>query len=280
MKLVVLISIFMSVTSYASSQVKSQIHEIDYGLPGEETLLFLNSGQVIPIKNSEAKTIQDFEFAQKNQKWLEFKLTDRHEIENYKVLKHTSPSTKNLSSFKSPNEDFVPTVVENIDLLKTYFHEAKYVNKDSQCYNRAHIWTYEWFTKNAINSNKTWLFFTRKYIRKFKFEWWFHVSPSIGVMEDGVIREKIMDVKYARDPIDLKNWTDIFMRDDANCPMVKNYSDYANYPETGSCFTMRSSMYHYQPVDIESKETWGTTKASWYDSEIKQAYLEAFDEVL
>jgi hypothetical protein len=39
-------------------------------------------------------------------------------------------------------------------------------------------------------------------------------------------------------------------------------------------------MYHYQPVDIESKEIWGTTKASWYDSEIKQAYLEAFDEVL
>ena len=278
MKSAVLLSIFISVTSYASSQVESQIHDIDYGKPGEETLVFLKSGQVVRLKSSETKTIQDLEQAKRTQKWLEFEINDHREIENYEALPFSSSKTKNFFPLHLLDEDFVPTVVENSELLKTYFHEAKYVNKESQCYNRAHIWSYEWFTKNAINSNKTWLFFTRKYIRKFKFEWWFHVSPSIRVMEDGVLKEKVMDVKYTRGPVDLKNWTDIFMRDDANCSMVKTYSDYANYPESGSCFTMRSSMYHYQPVDIESKETWGTTKASWYDTEIKQAYLEAFDE--
>jgi len=39
-------------------------------------------------------------------------------------------------------------------------------------------------------------------------------------------------------------------------------------------------MFYDQPADIESKETWGTVRANWYDDEVKQAYLEAFDEIL
>lgn len=262
----------------ASIHVKSQIHSIDEGIKNDEILIFLTTGRVIRIAKSEEAKRRDFFNARDLKQWIHFKLGENHRIESYVIQSSTNKARK--LALKRTEENYTPTIIENIDLAMNYFHEAKYVNKESQCYNRAHIWAYEWFKKYSIYSIKTWIFFTRRYIRKYKFDWWFHVSPSVRLMHNGIQKEMVMDVKYARGPLDLKNWTNIFMRDDANCPMVKTYSDYANYPESGSCFTMRTSMFYYQPIDIEIKESWGTIKANWYDEEIKQAYLEAFDEVL
>jgi hypothetical protein len=276
------ISILMSLSVNASILVKSQIHSIDEGKKDEDTLVFLTTGQVLRLKKSESIKRRDFTQAQASQQWIHFQLGENHRIEKY-LIKPSQLKKKKMERsipLKIQEETYDPTVIENLELVTTYFQEAKYVDKESQCYNRAHIWSYEWFTKNSINSMKTWLFFTRRYIRKFKFDWWFHVSPSVRLIHNGVQKEMVMDVKYARGPLEIKNWTNIFMRDDANCPLVKTYSDYANYPESGSCFTMRTSMFYYQPIDIETKETWGTIKANWYDEEIKKAYLEAFDEVL
>lgn len=278
MWLVVLLSFGLSLTAQASFQIKAQVHDVDHGDGNEESLIFLTTGHVVRQGQNKKDNIQVWEQAKSSKQWFTFTLNGQHEIETYESA---HPSSNPQINFKSNfTELYVPTVIESMDLARTYFHEAKYVNKESQCFNRAHIWSYEWFNKHGINSNKTWLFFTRRYIRKFKFEWWFHVSPSVTILENGIKKEKIMDVKYGRSPLNLKMWTDIFMRDDANCPKVETYSDYANFPESGSCYTMRTSMFYYQPVDIESKETWGTAKTNWYDIEVKQAYLEAFDEVI
>lgn len=281
MWLLALASLSLTLTAHASLNLKTQIHDIDYGHGEEEDFLLLTSGHVAWVKNSNLKSQNKMLEARLKGQWVNITLNDKHELEHLEVI--ASPKNdKNLFSAElTAEENYTPTVIESVEVAKSYFHEARYVSKDSQCYNRAHIWSFEWFLKHNVNSNKTWIFFTRRYIRKFKFEWWFHVSPSVAVREsDGVVREKLMDAKYARGPINLKQWTDIFMRDDANCPVVKTYSDYANYPESGSCYTMRSSMFYYQPYDIESKETWGTSKSNWYDVEIKAAYLEAFDEEL
>jgi hypothetical protein len=40
---------------------------------------------------------------------------------------------------------------------------------------------------------------------------------------------------------------------------------------------MKSSMYYYQPVDLEQKEVMGFEKTKWQETEVRQAYLEAFD---
>ena len=278
MWLMAFLSLSLTIPAFASMNLKTQVHDIDYGHGTEEDFLLLTSGHVAWIKNSNLKSMNKFDQAQLKGKWVDVTINENHELEHLKVI--PTPMEKGLFSAEMQDEDnYTPTVIESVEVAKGYFRESRYVSKDSQCYNRAHIWSYEWFLKHNINSNKTWIFFTRRYIRKFKFEWWFHVAPSVAVREsDGVVREKLMDVKYARGPLNVKQWSDIFMRDDANCPMVKKYTDYANYPESGSCYTMRSSMFYYQPFDIESKETWGTSKNNWYDVEIKAAYLEAFDE--
>lgn len=270
----VILSSLVSLSVQASIQVRAQIHAIDEGKAGEDTLLLLTTGHVVRLGNNKS----DIPFLQmKNAKsWLRFGLNKKHELESVTRIEPPQDAVKSYT-FDS-EEMYHPTVLESMDVAQTHFQTGRFVEKESQCYNRAHIWSYEWYLKNHIQSNKTWLFFTRKYIRKFKFEWWFHVSPSMHVKDNGTVREKIMDVKYARGPIDLKRWTDIFMRNNANCPVVKTYSDYANYPETGWCYVMRTSMFYYQPFDIEMKETWGAIKGNWYDSEVKAAYLEAFNE--
>lgn len=271
----VLVSSWLGLCAYAATEVNAQIYDIDEGTVGEDKLILLTSGHVVRLKNEEKSLSQYYELKEQKS-WIHFTLNHNNEIEQAQTI---SPPAGSLKFFLTrPTEEiYNPTVLENLEKAKSYFHEARYVDKESQCYNRAHIWSYEWFLKHTVYSNKTWLFFTRKYIRKFKFEWWFHVSPSIRVNENGVVKEKIMDVKYARGPIDPKRWTDIFMQNDAACPLVSTYSEYANYPETGWCYTMRTSMFYYQPFDVEMKETWGTIKGNWYDSEVKAAYLEAFD---
>jgi hypothetical protein len=37
-------------------------------------------------------------------------------------------------------------------------------------------------------------------------------------------------------------------------------------------------MYTYQPADIQMLEAWGYNKTNWNMDEVRQAYLEAFDE--
>lgn len=123
-------------------------------------------------------------------------------------------------------------------------------------------------------------FFTRKYIRKYKFEWWFHVAPMVHVVHDGEVKERIMDIKYSKGPLKLKQWTDIFMRDSAHCRVVDKYTDQANFPESGSCFVMKSSMYYYQPIDLELLEVQGQEKMRWLEPEVRHAYMDAFQVTL
>lgn len=279
MRFVFLFLLFITFSSYATTQLKTQIYDINQGNIDEETLVFLTSGHVIRITRNDLKRIETFQFAKDKNQWVNLGLDKQQKITNYHFSNPESSIKKRREIILPIIEDYIPTVIEGEDLARKYFRDAYYVDKESQCYNRAHIWSYEWFTKFGINSNKTWLFFTRRYIRKFKFDWWFHVSPSVRVLEKEILREKIMDVKYGNGPLNLKAWTDIFMKDDANCPMVTTYSDYANFPESGSCYTMRSSMYYYQPIDLESREIWNSIKINWYPEEIKQAYLEAFDQI-
>ena len=106
------------------------------------------------------------------------------------------------------------------------------------------------------------------------------MAPMVHVVVNNEVKERVMDIKYAKGPLKLKQWTDIFMRDNADCPVVEKYSDHANYPESGSCFLMKSSMYYYQPVDLEQLELTGIGKSRWLAPEVKHAYLEAFDITL
>jgi hypothetical protein len=268
---------FFSFFANASIQLKSKIYAIDHGDAKLPPLIFLTTGQVVRLNQNKNVHFNLLKRAHQNHSWIKLAMTTKHELETVELLpsKEITIKSRGLMS----DEMYEPTVVENMTLARNYFSQARYKEKESQCFNRATVWSYEWFAKNNIYSNKTWLFFSRKFIQKYKFDWWFHVAPSIKVLEEDRVKHKVMDIKYARGPLDLKKWTDIFIRNKASCPVVENYSDYANYPESSWCFVMRTSMFYYQPIDIEMRELSGALKGNWYPEELTEAYLEALDEV-
>ena len=266
----------------ANTEVSTQIYDVDMGSTSEEPLIFLKSGQVVTYPYGNKALYDSLLRAIAKKQWFKFVLNDEREIISMTEIESpVAPAPeKNFKSFEQ-DEPFVPSILRDMDQARSFFYQARTDAKAvSQCFNRAHIWSYEWRIKNNLYSSKAWVFFTRKFIRKYKFEWWFHVAPMVHVAIDGEVKERVMDIKYSKGPLKLKQWTNIFMRDSSDCPVVEKYSDQADFPESGSCFVMKSSMYYYQPIDLELQEVEKTEKKKWLAPEVKHAYLEAFDVTL
>ncbi len=263
----------------ANTSFTTQIHDIDLGnSPEDETLIFLSNGKVSKLTHTNNDTLMALETARDQSSWVNITLDKNRNIIalSSSDMIGTSEPFLNRNHFKSLGT-FKPTVIESMTRAREIFDEARYNPKESQCYNRAHVWSYEWRVNHNILTSKIWLFFTRKYIRKYNFDWWFHVAPMLHVNIGGRMMERVADIKYARAPLRIKQWTDIFLRNDAECPLVENYSDGADYPESRWCYIMKSSMYYYQPVDLEANEKYGTDRSSWNEEEVRGSYLEAFD---
>lgn len=266
----------LSFTALANTLVTSQIHEVDKGQGNDIILIFLKSGDVLKLKSNEKLTAVATEEAFLQKSWVKFSVDEERFIHSLQsVSAPVSDESPELSSEELLS--YEPTVLENVDEANRIF---KTFNPDyrwrSQCYNRAHIWTYESFKKFSLNSMKVFLFFTRKYIREYNYKWWFHVSPFTYVMEEGLTVEKVLDYEFIKKPYNMKAWTDIFMKNDANCPEVQKYSDYSQHENEAYCYLIKTSMYYYQPKDLEQLEITGQTKTDWLDKEIDQAYKQGF----
>ena len=193
--------------------------------------------------------------------------TNRHPRFNETTLK--------LLNYPDLFQSYFPTILPSTQRANELFNELEHQMNNSECFNRAHMWNYSWRIKHQLYTSKAWIFFTRKYIRKYDFQWWFHVAPLVHVALDDVVTERIADKKYSKRTQTMKEWTDIFMRNNVECPLIDLYSEYANYPETGWCYVMKTSMYYYQPVDLETYERDGIPKNTWNYLEVKQAYKDA-----
>jgi hypothetical protein len=87
---------------------------------------------------------------------------------------------------------------------------------------------------------------------------------------------RTLDRRYTSGPLSTKTWTDIFMRNDALCPVVYTYSRYRNHQYEESCYLIPTSMYFWQPLDIQRQESTGYVKTQFFSSQINAAYQEAF----
>lgn len=243
--------------------------------PHEETLVFLSTGTVAKVSPGERALIEELELSRRRGKWLTMELDQDRFIRSAlvtEVAEDENPKQLHVTG------EYFPSIIPSPEESARLFLDGRLKHKESQCYNRAHIWSYEWRVKEQVFSSKIWIFFTAKYIRKYNFEWWFHVAPLFHVLlDDGKVHERVADVKYVRAPVKVKTWTDTFLRNDPECPVVERYSDYADYQESSWCYVMKSPMYYYQPLDLEQLEKDGTERLLWNPAEIRQAYKEAFD---
>lgn len=146
----------------------------------------------------------------------------------------------------------------------------------SQCYNRAHVWAYEEFQRRGTKLKKTFIFFTNRYIRNYRYKWWFHVAPSTLVSDGVSKKELVLDWSYFDGPTETEEWTKYFIYSGSSCPTVQKYSHYENNQEKEDCYLLKTSMYFWQPLDIEAYEKTGVEKTDFISGEVNRAYRQAF----
>lgn len=283
MRFLLVIWASMTIPLWAATHI-TQIHDIDHGESiADVTLVFLTSGQVAKLNVNDTRLLNQLNLSLKKKDWVAVELSDERDLLSATPVDEVVPnnqftSQKDRQLFSpDPMEGYNASVL-TLERAKEVFRRGRHASKEeTQCFNRAHIWSYEWRVKENVYSKKMWIFFTRKYIRRYNFEWWFHVSPMINMIVDGQIKERVMDRKYSSQPLPIQKWGNLFLRDDFKCPTVHKYSDHANFPEAGSCFYMKSPMYYYQPVDLEFLEKYGNVLNSWNETQVRQAYGEAFE---
>lgn len=260
-------------------ELKTHISDIEVFGPGDDhSLIFLASGLVAKVNSTKSELLHELQSAHKDKSLLHITMSDEREILSIRVLPdsvmHASEDNSFITKIMS---DDAPTVLPSLVEARELFRYARFNHKNSQCFNRAHVWSYEWQMDKSINSAKMFIFFSVKYIREHNFHWWFHVAPYVHVVIGTEIKERIMDKKFMPGPSTLRSWIDRFMVDGTQCRTINSYSEYANYPESGICYIIRANMYTYWPMDLEMAERKGTKKEFWVPDELHTAYEEAFN---
>jgi hypothetical protein len=266
-------------SAHGAQEFSTQIVDMDFGDgQRDEVLVFLGNGLVAKLNSSKNNFLSMGEESFHQNRWYSFKLDEKRFITEAQEIPAPFNSFYKSQFFSLPPETYVPTTVSSMKLAQTYHREARYYPKESQCFNRALVWSYEWWKKHSLKSNKLFIYFTRSYIRRYNFEWWFHIAPYVHVLENGKVVERVLDVKYTSGPRKFQDWANTFLKNDAPCTVITKYSDYADYPYTGDCYFQRTHMYTYQPADLQMYEAWGYSKDQFNMDEVRGAYLEAFNE--
>lgn len=156
-------------------------------------------------------------------------------------------------------------------LRRSFFTMRRDDRKKSQCYERAYVWAYDLWETQEVSSMKLFLFFTNKYIREYRFKWWYHVSP----MSYLVAEEYVLDRKFSKGPLRPQAWTNIFMRNNAVCKSVVSYFDYDKDDDTESCFLIRSSMYYLGPNALKRRDQ-GFELTKWNPATLRSSRRRGF----
>jgi hypothetical protein len=263
---------FLSLASAFGARLTSRIHSLDVARKvGDSHLVMLENGSVVFLKYEDKKNLRRFKTYLKKNESLDIKVDAANNVLAVETL--SSPEIQGQGPEFSFPQTYEPSVLGPSEATEIFRRMRRDYQNDSQCYNRAHIWTWEEFRKSGLRSRKHFLFFTRRYIRNYRYKWWFHVSPSVLVQGLG---DRILDRRYTGGPRSLNSWTSIFIASRRSCPVVNNYFDYRNNQESQDCYLIPVSMYFWQPRDIERRDLTGFVKTSYIQREVNYAYWEAF----
>ncbi|MBD64664.1 MAG: hypothetical protein CME62_05630 [Halobacteriovoraceae bacterium] len=286
---ILILTLILTLSAYADYQVK-QIHA-----PGELSQdsysVFLDNGEIIEVEESNLELIDTLTDAMNSQSKVSItKISNNTQapdlIADAIITERARPQIKQMYSpegFEGQKfRTLDPLENANISMLPSYDAAQKVMNgmkggthDDSQCYNRAHMWTYEALAYNRVNLGKLWIYFSRKYIREFRYKWWFHVAPYTHVNDAN--KRYVLDRGFTKIPYNVENWKNIFIQNKAQCREVKSYTMYERENGSGReyCYFMFSSQYYWQPYQLENlaedrQQTWG-----YRENQMKIAYKDA-----
>lgn len=265
--------LFLLITSISplamAERFQDHIHSVSEGKNGEEHLLFLSSGRVVYVDSNEAPYFEPGDF--KEGERVELEVDEDFTLKGLVSLPTVETEEELLPIEEVSVQD--PTILPDYETAKNIFRGMnRSWKRDTECSDRAHVWAYEEWKKHNLHSNKVFLFFTNTYIRKYRFYWWFHVSPYTLVNENGGIVDHVLDRRYTGYPYHMKQWTDVFVRSKKTC-QEKTYAYYrANKNGPEHCFIVKTSMYYRLPYHVRQMEDNGVIKTQFSTSEVNFSY--------
>lgn len=291
---VFVVSSILASNAFAAELISSVVQVVDAENAAQPALILLSAdGRVLHVASNQTEALAQFKLAALTGSALEITFDDLGKtdlVSSVRVLAEDSAQTAhgNVSTLSSVAallrarslQDFAgsadsatpdapgytPTVLPSYDYAVSVFNSLNTrMKKKSECFMRAHLWAYDMSTRLGIKSEKTFLFFTSKYIREYSYKWWFHVAPMVYVPEG----QLMMDPEFADMPLTLKNWTDSFMENKVDCPVAPTYGAYRTNQEASDCYVRQVPMYYYQPSSVEQADAKGETLLNWVEWDLK-----------
>lgn len=154
----------------------------------------------------------------------------------------------------------------------------------SECTQRAETWSYELNAVKKIKLQKVFVFYTLAYHEYHreqndkKFRWWFHVAPYLLVKNGaGLVEERVIDPTFAETPLDMKGWTDIFVKSHQPCIENVPFSEFEgdvtgegrSYNKSAHCYIVRAPMYDLFPEHADAREKGHKTALEWDLGEVR-----------
>jgi hypothetical protein len=257
---------YLSFNVKASTTFDAEIHSISRGNP---TLVKFTNGRVGFLDSS---------FDLNHSLLLSGRRVKANLSETNLLLSLQLQNTIEMSEGFKIRSSIEPTILASKEKVEEVFKRLKSTyRKDSECYNRAHIWSYEEYQHYGIVMEKAFVFFSDEYIRENNFHWWFHVAPYVLFVERNALFGAVMDHMFTERPISVKEWTDQWIVTKKPCREIDRYSEYSNNIYSNECFLIKVDMYFWQPRDLENQEKSGFQKTMFFGEEIQHAYHEAFN---
>ena len=261
------------------------------------TTVFLNDGEIVHILSKNTELVDKAQFALELSLPVELvKLPTEsgedtaHTLKDILLDRYASKPTelRHRPEFKLLNYDFqddIPLITTSIDINGSGLTDlrstrsAKRIMKgldgnthqDSQCYNRAHMWTYSTQQQHNIDLGKIWIMFTKKYIREYNYKWWFHVAPIAKVKNDVLV----LDKSFTKKPATVTNWKNIFIKSHEACTITNDYTEVEDGQESGHCYLLFSNQYYYQPSELISLDGGDIPRDSYFPNQVMDAYRDA-----
>lgn len=272
-----IIGIFLSLVfsqSVLAARFYSSVHSIDYGKADQDHLIRFDNGRVSFLNPEKNKLLTMIELNSRNQTIVKIKTNDRNQISSIVIT-----DDKNHDEVDTPlsSVPYPPAIVKNTnEALKIHNKMRKDYTKNGECFNRAHIWAYEEHNRSKLNLMKIFMFFTTRYIRKYKYHWWFHVTPMVYV--GNLNSPRTLDRRYTSGPRQTKTWSNTFIKSKRTCKIVKQFDDYYLNQQKEDCYHIYSSMYYVIPRDLEKRDLTGVEKSEFIEKEIKRGYRNGFNK--
>jgi hypothetical protein len=168
----------------------------------------------------------------------------------------------------SANRDVEPTDVGTLERAVAIFNGLNDTNKTrSQCFKRAHMWSFDMWSRLGVISQKIYIFYTRRYIELQDFDWWFHVAPVVRA--GGV--DYALDRAFTKKPLTIREWKDKFLNKNITCPTITHYDEYYNNQWSRLCYLRLMPMWYFRPADIRDLDREGIVKNNWDLAELQDA---------